>query len=468
MDMRQGFLQSRWTHLASSCFMMSLALSACKTSSFKGDSDKAEALPPAQVRSFNQGTLTENKVQFTQGKKGTPSNESYKVDAKGILDLLIVVDNSPSMADEQANLANRLTPLLSAVKDSDWKIAVATTDPADGCLEGVVTKTSLLRETRFRALVRAGISGTGIERPIYQAVEGLKDNCRLFSSKWMRAKSTLAVLFLTDEDNCFVTTEQGYGCTNQKDREAKYLLNYLASIRKVGTEAKVYGIYWDPSQATCPGAYKKADILSTLVTQTGGTWGSICDKDYSPTLQKISQDVAKILKADFALKSVPDAGTLKLTVNGANWTDFTLDGVNVIFTKSPPANAAIAVAYTSGGAGLVTNEFELPTEPKPESLTATVTGAAAPVSWDATKRRAVFSSLPPEGSTIEFTYKELKNLRDTFEIEPNGRPESVSAKINGQPVVAGGISYDSATGTVKFTQAPPEAATIEISWRRQK
>lgn len=56
------------------------------------------------------------------------------------VDILFVIDNSGSMAAEQANLAANLGPMIEALEDeevaADYRIAVTTTDVADGACAG--------------------------------------------------------------------------------------------------------------------------------------------------------------------------------------------------------------------------------------------------------------------------------------------------------------------------------------------
>jgi hypothetical protein len=441
----------------------------CKTSNFTGNARKAAELPPLESKNFQQLTYETRTVSVKQGTTGASSNESYAVTAKGVLDLLIVVDNSGSMAEEQNNLANRLTPLLSAVKDSDWQIAITTTDPADRCVTSLIQKGDWFIESRFKSAINAGIDGTGIERPFLRAVQGLESKCLLGPGKWVRSKSTLAVLIITDEDNCHVGSNGiGYGCVGETDLNYSYLTNYLASIRKIGTEARVYGIYWQQG-TQCSTALKSSDEVSKAVAATSGTWGSICDADYSATLTKISSDVAQILNADFTLKSIPDAGSLKINVNGQNWTDFTLTGTVVHFTKNPPVNAAISVSYVSGAAGLVTDRFDLPGNPAAGSLSAKVgSQPAGPVTWDTASKKAIFASRPADGSLVEITFKEQVPLKDTFEIASGANPQYLKVVVNGVVVASKDYSYNATTGIVKFSNPPAESSKIEISWRGSK
>ena len=444
----------------------------CKTSDFKGGSDRAAARPPLERREFIQDTREIKQFQVKQGTAGSTGKENYNVTAQGIVDIVIVVDNSGSMAEEQANISTKLTPLLSAIKDADWKIVLTTTDPADRCGYGPISKGDFNIEGRFQRLVTDfGTGGTGEERPILRAVDALKGNCLFGPGNWLRPNSTVAVLILTDEDNCHIDVANGYGCAGEPDKDGAYLTNYLSSIRKIGVDGKVYGIFWSPTQtqSQCSTALKSANIIADVVTKTGGTWGSICDSDYTATLSKISTDLAKVLKADFVLKSTPDNGSFKMTVNGQPWTAFTLSGKNVHFTSNPPVGAAILVSYVSGAAGVVTNKFSMPDAPADGTISATANGQpAGTVSYDAGSKQAVFSQQPADGSVIVLSYKAATPLRTMFVIAPDADVSSIIVLVNGANVDKSKYTYDIKTGTVTFKEAPPESAKISVMWRGKK
>src|ERR1044072_9027377 len=65
--------------------------------------------------------------------KGLQFKESFGFDKPGggrPLDILFVIDNSPSMAPLQQNLANNMTEFMSAfiAKGSDFHLSIATSD----------------------------------------------------------------------------------------------------------------------------------------------------------------------------------------------------------------------------------------------------------------------------------------------------------------------------------------------------
>jgi hypothetical protein len=319
--------------------------------------------------------------------------------------------------------------------------------------------------------VKAGTGGTGTERPILRAVQALKGNCLFGPGNWVRANSTVAVLILSDEDNCHIDVQRGYGCDGEADKDVTYLTNYLATIRKVGQDAKVYGIFWHPSQSQsqCPTALKQATYLADVVQKTGGTWGSICDSDYTATLSRISKDVAQVLKADFVLKSIPDPGTLKISVNGQPWTAFTQIGTAVHFTTNPPVGAAVQVSYVSGASGIVTNKFPIPDQPADGVISATIAGKpAGAVSYDPASSAAVFAQRPADGSIIILSYKLNTPLKTIFEIAPDADTRYLRVYVNNALVDAKNYNYNSKTGAITFSVPPPESSQVKIDWRGSK
>ncbi|MBC7660110.1 MAG: hypothetical protein H7249_10405 [Chitinophagaceae bacterium] len=130
-------------------------------------------------QTFNQLNRPVYTEVFPQSSQLQDLSESFQQNstASGILDLLLVIDNSGSMTEEQQNLSSKLSPLLYYLKDSDWRIGVVTTDPKDGCLRGLISKGDANSSELFTNAVNAGIKGSGNERGILQAVAGLKGEC---------------------------------------------------------------------------------------------------------------------------------------------------------------------------------------------------------------------------------------------------------------------------------------------------
>ena len=402
---------------------------------------------------------------YKQGNPGVTRSEVFNQSELGVLDLQIVIDSSLSMAEEQANLSTKLQPLLQYIENRDWRINVTTTDIAAGCSRGIIRKGDVNAASSFAALIKAGVNGSGYEKGILQAVNGL--SCT--SMNWVRPNSTVAVLIVSDEDNC--SNGLDADCANKPYNTETYLTNYLANTlgRKLGEMARVYGIYWIPGtdQPGCPTATNVANQYHRAVMATNGKYGSICDTDYTSTLTSISQDLALVLNQEFTLSEIPDAGTLKLAINGVPATGgYTLTGRAVRFNPAPPKDAVIAASYTVGFSALpVTSRFALGETPAPGTVNVMVNGKVAATTeygLDAGTNEIVFAAAPAYGADIKLEFKKNVTLLTTFALNPSILPASLSVKVNGVATTEYSVS---AAGELVFTAPPKEASLIDATYK---
>ncbi len=171
----------------------------------------------------------------TQGEKGSAVDETQSVQNRP-LDILLIVDDSSSMTQSHKTLATKLEDLLTQVKNTDWRIAVITTDPLYGartsgnnreklkaaCLVSLIKKDDPNYQTTFNNLFTApaegeinpeyiGLNGNGHEQAILKAVYGLSQDIVCpdadydeseESKDWLRPNAALAIIIVSDEDNC--------------------------------------------------------------------------------------------------------------------------------------------------------------------------------------------------------------------------------------------------------------------------
>ena len=312
---------------------------------------------------------------FTQGNSGAAETQTFNQVADRPLDLLVVIDNSNSMAEEQQNLATKLSPLLSYVQDTDWQIGIVTTDPNQTCLRKLVKKGDANAASAFAAGVTAGINGSNNERAILQAVRSLSGVC--LTQPWIRSESAVAVLIVSDEDNC----SDGLDCQGKDYQKSSYLFDYLASIREPGKNARVYGLIWHPSQThdQCPTAANVANIYAEVIANTNGTWGSICDTDYTPTLSAMSQNIMTVLNSRFTLHYAPDPGTVRVFIDTTEITSgFSVTG-KVVELNPPPADGTKVTVSYKYGAQPINTSFKLRYTPMADRLAVTVNGVAVEI-----------------------------------------------------------------------------------------
>lgn len=412
----------------------------------------------SRTQNFSQITRPSLSRTFIQGAEGTGYVETLEQSsAAGVLDLLVVIDNSGSMKEEQQNLSTKLGPLLSYVSDADWRIGVVTTDPSDGCMRALINKGASDASELFSAAIEAGLDGSGNERGIFQAVTGL--GCP--GTPWLRENSTLAVLIVSDEDNC----SDGTACNGNLWGRPDYLLNYLESDlnRQLGVDARVYGLIKHPNDNSCKTAYNDGSQYAQAVAASSGTWGSICASDYSATLNSISMDVSTILKDQFALQALPDPSTVAITLILADGTrvpttEYLVTGNVVTFASAPPENSRIEVSYSTYDEPQL-SQFDLGATPAPGSLSVAVNGdVVAPSAYAVVGSQLVFGAPPAPEAAIAAQFLRNDTLKTSFDLGSGVFAETLDVTINDQ--IASGYTYDDQTGQLTFSAAPADGAKI--------
>lgn len=392
---------------------------------------------------------------LTQGRTGSAVEETFtQNDKMGLLDLLVVVDNSGSMAEEQENLSTKLQPLLSYVANSDWQIGVTTTDPNAGCLRDLIKKSDPTLDERFKKAVSPGTSGNGNEQGIRQAVEGLKASC--LTQGWVRQQSTLAVLIVSDEDNC----SDGQGCKGQAWETEAYLTDYLRTIRRLGENARIYGLFWHPEKACSTAANKGVQYLNAVL-DSKGTWGSICDADYTQTLQAVSKDIAAILEKQFVLKAQPDPSNTRVYVNDIEeLTGWKIVGSVLEFSVPPAAGAKIRVSYVTGSKPIF-QDIILSQPAAADGMAVKINGMDLPngeFSFDKSMNKVSFLKKPAENAQIVVHFRKDVSLITRFSLGA-AQSDSIKVTVNGAPMTTG-FTYDGNSKELVFAAPPQDGAKI--------
>lgn len=366
---------------------------------------------------FKLGSSSDSLLAY-QGIMASTANEELvqKNQASGILDILVVIDSSASMAEEQKNLSVRLGALLSSpqILASDWQIGIVTTDPNDlafknpdsKCLRALLKKGDPDLEAKFKTAIEAGVTGDNSERGILNAVRGLKAEC-LGGKTWLRDSSTVAIVLVSDEDNC--SNGSDLACAGQPDRESKYLTDYVGKIRILGEEARIYGILWAPGvpPAACASGFNRGNIYAEAITVSKGSLGSICDGDYSPTLLNLSRDISSIIRNQFTLKIAPPPGMFSVLIDGNLQTSgYKVVGKTLTFTTPPAVGSKITIAYDRAKFPYVTSKI-LPADAinVMNVLLDGVTADPAGWSFDPAAHQVNFLSVPAEGVEIRITFQ---------------------------------------------------------------
>lgn len=253
------------------------------------------------------------------------------------VDILWVVDNSGSMGNEQAALAENFNYFIQEFinKDVDFKMAIATTDnngnPVAGSIEAL-TKQKLQDDQAqfildFKNMIKVGTTGSGTERGL-DSSEKFTNN---FAVNHFRADAYYIVVYVSDE----------------KDHSAKTAAEYLASLKSWKTSPDLVRAYsivnMNPNYS---GGYAKYDYMST---NTNGYTKDI-NNDFYQTLLTMGENIAQLSLSFVLSNPVIEVNSLEVIVDGvklnAGWSFDSLSNA-IVFEQSatPSPGANIVVKY---------------------------------------------------------------------------------------------------------------------------
>lgn len=402
--------------------------------------------------------------EFIQGVGLEDIVENFAAETDRPLDILLVLDNGCSMNREAKNMADKLAPLLDGIAATDWQIGIVTTDPSQSCLRALVKKGDANARDLFADAVKVGSQGSLNPRALLQAVRSLSGEC--LDRPWLRPNSNVELLFVSDKDNCI----DGKACRGKEYAKASYLTGYLSSIRTIGKNARVHGVYMPPGveRCDCKSAERPGAIFAEIVGDTGGSYGSICNEDYAPAIAGITNAVTGAMRQSFTLARDPAANTVHVFIDDQELkTGFTVTGRIVTLDKPLAAQSKLKIVYRDYVSTLATR-FKLRYPPVPDSLIVTINGVdakAGSYTLDAAAPAIEFKEAPAPRARIAIGYKRNMALQDRFELGAAVINGTLSVSIDGTATTA--FKLNAADGIVTLDQAPKENSAIVFEWKAE-
>lgn len=204
-----------------------------------------ESLTQQSSETISSPARTLHSKSFTQtGRDGTPRQVDTfdRQRDKGLLDLLLIVDDSESMKKVHGHMVNNLTGLLSEIDNSNWKINIVDVDTNQLCEHTIIDRNNkFLYATTLNALTNSPNSN---ERAIVKArvALGLDRRCNY---RWKREGSTLAAVIITDEDH--QCTNRGAADNRGNDSNSFFceneVGNFISEFRGLRPTTRLYGIF---------------------------------------------------------------------------------------------------------------------------------------------------------------------------------------------------------------------------------
>ncbi len=410
---------------------------------------------------------------YEQGHAAKTSSEEFNLSEAGMLDFLVVIDDSRSMDDEQALIAKGLAPLISEFKDTNWQIAVISMSDPCVKISNLIKKTDANADAKFAAAVKKPYDPDATEQGFPMAIQAFKGQCKGALRPWLRAGSSVGVLFLSDEDNCGSNPGEQNRCQKIPGKNAAEMVNYLHSIR-TPAEARIYAI--TDHDGTCPDAGGQGFMYAEAARLMGGSVGSICHdftnaNGYGTFLNTVSTDAARLLKKQFLLSSRPDMTQFDVTVDGQVLEASGVLSIEGKLVKIDPSkvNSGLKITfnYTHDAIPMFS---EVPAQPAPNLLSLVVTVNGTPLTqevdyhYDPVKRVIGFTAAPPEDAKVVVKYLEEKTMKTHFENNLAGvRPDTLKVSVNGVPATDQSFSYDS--NGIDFIVPPTDGAVVTTSWQ---
>lgn len=284
--------------------------------------------------------------------------------ADGVVDILWVIDDSGSMANERALLVANFTRFLAELTtlQVDFHMGVTSLNMVDlGHLRGTTRVLNNLtpnlpqkfqENTTFppsRARWEQGLrmGQLAVTPPNTTAVTG-------WNKDFLRDNAALAIIVVTNEDDSSFGTPEHYARAFEsmkgKGNEMLVTFSVIGGTRPDGCyapgEQALYGSKAEP-------AWRYAEVA----TRVGGVIGSICDTSFERTLVQIAQAL-NTLKRVFPLTLKPIVGSIHVSVilNGVstpvpddlvNGWQYQADTNSIVFlgTYVPPPGSTIRIDY---------------------------------------------------------------------------------------------------------------------------
>jgi hypothetical protein len=322
-------------------------------------------------------------LTYLVGLKGSGDASGQQVDtfmqsAQPKADILLVVDDSGSMSDKQANLAANFASFIQYATSAnvDYQLGViSTTDDSPTacppfpvpltprCVDGqgklvrrgsgamqvgpYITNTTPQVAQKFADLVNVGTNGSGAEQGLATAVKALTPPLSVGDNAgFVRPDANLAVVVISD-------------AADQSDQPVSYYQNLLFNVKGFNRRSMFTFSNIGPYLPTPPTNCTYDDTAGVtryeaVVTASNGVKDEICTTNWATTLQGLGR-TAFGYRTTFYLTSPPDTTmgrTIEVRVNGVVvarnlWTwDAATNSITLQGTAVPQPGQTLTVTYT--------------------------------------------------------------------------------------------------------------------------
>ena len=289
------------------------------------------------------------------------------------VDILWVIDNSNSMAEEQERVAQGFESFIENIENTnvDFQLGVVTTDmdfdneqraelvgnpyvltPEDDYVQG------------FKNLVRVGTDGSDKEKGLSAALTALTEPwISDANAGFLRDDAILSIIFVSDENDCSdddaLANDDSVACYEKQEKLIPIvdLIHEFRGIKGAGGPRVIASGIVGPQVADgCDGSWP-GHRYTALATGLGGQVGNICDDDYSALMYDLGLAVSGELDT-FQLTYAALEGTIDVVVDDEQVDEDPVNGwtydaeywmIRFDGDYIPPRGSTISIKYEIAG-----------------------------------------------------------------------------------------------------------------------
>ncbi len=321
--------------------------------------------PLVIVPALTGGSGCKRELNFSE-QQG--SDEWLQAD-NDMVDILFVVDDSCSMAEEQATLADGFTSFAEELEASATQFHLGVistsfdyTDPDRGKLVGdplYLTNDDADYVASFAERAEVGVDGLDQEKGLEAAAYAISPIANLdLNDGFIRRDARLLMVFVSDEEDCSdegaLAGLEGEDCYTQSEllTPTADFVEEFRDLKDSAEDVQVTAIVGVQGEA-CQNVYPSVRYAE-VARLTGGRTNNICEGDWSAMLTDLGLNATGVLR-QFQTSRAAQPETLEVMVDGVivpesqrnGWTYDTSTWF-ITFAESavPPRGSTITATYT--------------------------------------------------------------------------------------------------------------------------
>lgn len=279
-----------------------------------------------------------------------PANVSYSsnVTWNNKVDILWVIDNTPSMAQHQNVLAQKSGAFLNGLlsRNLDFRIAATTVDMRSGGNVGKFIGSPAVLSKSTPNIAAAFNQKITVAEESYDLEQGLGAMKRAFELRtstntgFFRDDALLVVIVVTNEEDGSQDNPGDYinFLDTIKPRtpigDRNWVFHFIGVTGAAGENCSTYGNYTEPG-------YK----YMQLVDNSGGAKTTVCTGDFAAALAGVEKRIYD-MASRFYLDRVPDVNSIEVLINGVKISQDPVNGWTYIEADNSIQLHGSAIART--------------------------------------------------------------------------------------------------------------------------